>query len=48
MRFILIIALYTQNGPSGFGTFALLKDGVLLEDHYISLGRFMNILRAYQ
>lgn len=34
-----------QNGPSGFGTFTLLKDGVLLEDHYISLGRFKNILR---
>ena len=30
--------------PSGFGTFALLKDGKLLEDHYISKRRFMTII----
>lgn len=34
-----------QNGPSGFGTFALLKDGKLLADHYISRTRFENIIR---
>lgn len=34
-----------QNGPSGFGTFALLKDGKLLADNYISRTRFENILR---
>lgn len=33
------------NIPSGFGTFALLKDGKLLEDHYISRTRFVNILK---
>ncbi len=27
-----------QNGPSGFGTFGLIKDGKLLEDHVCSLG----------
>ena len=31
--------------PSGFGTFNLLRDGRLLEDHYISHTRFRNILR---
>jgi GNAT superfamily N-acetyltransferase len=34
-----------QNGPSGYGTFALIKDGKLLEDHYLSRTRFENILR---
>jgi hypothetical protein len=34
-----------QNAPSGFGTFSLIKDGKLLEDHYISRTRFENILR---
>ena len=33
-----------KNGPSGFGVFALIKDGKLLEDHYISETRFRNIL----
>ena len=33
-----------RNGPSGFGVFALLNDGKLLEDHYISSKRFENIL----
>jgi hypothetical protein len=31
--------------PSGYGVFALLKDGKLLEDHYISETRFRNILK---
>jgi hypothetical protein len=34
-----------QLAPSGFGTFSLLKDGKLLEDHYISRTRFENILK---
>lgn len=34
-----------QAGPSGFGTFALIKDGKLLSDHYISRTRFLNILK---
>lgn len=35
-----------QAAPSGFGVFALLKDGQLLEDHYISKTRFKNILQS--
>ena len=31
--------------PSGYGVFALLHDGRLLEDHYISATRFRNILK---
>ena len=34
-----------QKGPSGFGTFALIKDGKLLADHYLSATRFKNILK---
>ncbi|MEM6724068.1 MAG: GNAT family N-acetyltransferase [Bacteroidota bacterium] len=34
-----------QQAPSGFGTFALLKDGQLLADHYISATRFRNIVK---
>lgn len=34
-----------QHAASGFGTFSLLKDGILLADHYISKTRFENILR---
>lgn len=33
-----------QKAPSGFGTFSLIRDGRLLEDHYISKTRFVNIL----
>ncbi|WP_282134916.1 hypothetical protein [Seonamhaeicola maritimus] len=33
-----------KNAPSGFGVFNLLRDGRLLEDHYISGTRFRNIL----
>jgi hypothetical protein len=33
-----------QYGPSGFGTFCLIKDGEVLEDHYLSKTRFQNIL----
>lgn len=38
-------AVDAQFGPSGFGTFALLHEGKLLEDHYISATRFRNILK---
>lgn len=31
--------------PSGFGVFNLLRDGKLLEDHYLSATRFRNILK---
>jgi GNAT superfamily N-acetyltransferase len=34
-----------RKAPSGFGVFSLVKDGVLLEDHYISQTRFRNILK---
>lgn len=34
-----------QNAASGFGTYALIKDGRLLADHVISRTRFENILR---
>jgi len=34
-----------QNAPSGFGTFSLLYNGKLLEDHYLSQTRFRNILK---
>ena len=34
-----------QEAPSGFGTFALIRDGKLLADHYISQTRFRNILK---
>ena len=34
-----------KQGPSGFGVFALLHEGKLLEDHYISSTRFKNILK---
>ncbi|MBM2816874.1 MAG: hypothetical protein HW421_3636 [Ignavibacteria bacterium] len=34
-----------QNSPSGFGTYSLIRDGRLLEAHYISKTRFLNILK---
>jgi hypothetical protein len=34
-----------QNAPSYFGVFSLLWNGRLLSDHYVSKGRFRNILR---
>ena len=33
-----------QNAPTGFGTFALVKDGKLLADHYLSKTRFESIV----
>lgn len=35
-----------QQSPSGYGTFALIKDGKLLEDHYISQTRFRSIIKS--
>ncbi len=40
----LTTARQAQAAPSGFGVFSLLRDGRLLEDHYISATRFRNIL----
>ena len=34
-----------KNAPSGFAVFNLLHNGKLLEDHYLSAGRFRNILK---
>jgi GNAT superfamily N-acetyltransferase len=34
-----------QNAPSYYGAFSLLWNGRLLSDHYVSAGRFRNILR---
>jgi len=34
-----------RNAPSGFGTFSLVYNGQLLEDHYLSKTRFENILK---
>lgn len=34
-----------QQSPSGFGTFGLIYNGTLLEDHYLSKTRFENILK---
>jgi hypothetical protein len=31
----------------GYGTFGLIKDGVLLEDHYLSRTRFETILKKF-
>jgi GNAT superfamily N-acetyltransferase len=41
----LITPAEAQEAPSGFGTFALIKDGRFIEDHYISRTRFENILK---
>ena len=34
-----------QKAPSGFGVYSLIRDGRLLEDHYLSATRFENILK---
>ena len=34
-----------QNAPSYYGTFSLLWNGRLLSDHYVSKGRFKNLLK---
>lgn len=39
-------AAAAQSAPSGFGVFALIKDGQLLEGHYISKTRFRNIVKS--
>jgi len=35
-----------RSAPSGFGSFSLMKDGKLLEDHYLSKRRFETILES--
>lgn len=37
-----------KKSPSAFGTFSLIKDGKLIEDHYISKTRFLNILKKME
>jgi len=34
-----------QHAPSYYGVFSLVWNGRLLSDHYVSKGRFRNILR---
>ena len=34
-----------RQSPSGYGVFAIVKDGELIEDHYISETRLLNILK---
>jgi hypothetical protein len=38
----------TQSAPSYYGVFNLVCNGRLLSDHYVSKGRFKNILRKEQ
>ena len=38
-------ASQARKAPSGFGTFSLIRDGRLIEDHYVSATRFRNILK---
>jgi len=38
-------SLEAKEAPSGFGTFSLLHNGKLLEDHYLSATRFRNIIQ---
>jgi hypothetical protein len=42
---VLKSAREAQNAPSYYGAFSLLWSGRLLSDHYVSQGRFRNILR---
>jgi hypothetical protein len=42
---VLQSAHQAQNAPSYYGAFSLLWNGRLLSDHYVSKGRFRNILR---
>ena len=35
-----------KKSPSGFGVFSLIRNGKLIEDHYLSKTRFKNILKA--
>jgi hypothetical protein len=42
---VLKSAREAQNAPSYYGVFSVLWDGRLLADHYVSKGRFKNILQ---
>lgn len=36
-----------RQAPMGYGCFGLIKDGVLLEDHYLSATRFKSLLKKH-
>lgn len=36
-----------QQAPMGYGSFGLIKDGVLLEDHYLSATRFQTLIKKH-
>lgn len=38
-------ALEAQQTPSGFGVYALIHNGKLLQDHYVSRARFRNLVK---
>ena len=42
---VLSDAREAQNAPSYYGVFSLLWNGRLLSDHYVSKGRFKNLLK---
>ncbi len=42
---VLKSAREAQNAPSYYGSFSLLYNGRVLSDHYVSKGRFRNLLR---
>jgi len=42
---VLAIPEEAQKAPSGFGVYSLIRDGRLLEDHYLSATRFESILK---
>jgi GNAT superfamily N-acetyltransferase len=39
-------SIEAKKSPSGFGVYSLIRDGKLIEDHYLSKTRFKNILKA--
>jgi hypothetical protein len=41
----LTTAADAQRAPSGFGVYSLIHDGEVLQDHYVSRGRFKNTLK---
>ena len=41
----LTTAVEAKRAPSGFGVYSLIRDGRLIEDHYLSQKRFENILK---
>lgn len=39
-------SIEAKKSPSGFGVYSLIRDGKLIEDHYLSRTRFENILKV--